>query len=204
MMHILFTVVTLVVAAVADYGGNLNYRSPSINHPALGIDVLKVRKRQIGGQHSGGSHNGGRYNGGQHRGNGIQHYGPQSGDAQATSTQDPAPQPSDVQDSTWDPNQLNFTHGIASGDPYPNSIILWTRVAPMLANDRSNVTVEGTVPLYNHDTEGYILASSNPICVDWAVYSSRLGNDSAAITSGRAYTTSDIDYTVKVISLQSS
>ncbi|KAK3063745.1 hypothetical protein LTS18_013112, partial [Coniosporium uncinatum] len=146
MLSTLFTVATLVVAAVADYEGNLNYRSPSINHPALGIDVPKVRKRQVGGQHFGGQHQGGRYNGGrQHNGNGIQHNGPQSSDAQAsgaqsTSTQASAPQPSSVQDSTWDPNQLNFTHGIASGDPYPDSIILWTRVAPMLANDNSNVT----------------------------------------------------------------
>jgi alkaline phosphatase D len=25
----------------------------------------------------------------------------------------------------WAPEQLNFTHGVASGDPYPNSVILW-------------------------------------------------------------------------------
>lgn len=24
----------------------------------------------------------------------------------------------------FDPNQLNFTHGVASGDPYPHSVIL--------------------------------------------------------------------------------
>lgn len=27
-------------------------------------------------------------------------------------------------DSAFDPSQLNFTHGVASGDPYPDSVIL--------------------------------------------------------------------------------
>jgi alkaline phosphatase D len=96
----------------------------------------------------------------------------------------------------WDPAQLNFTHGVASGDPYPNSVILWTRVAPSLEADRSNVTVSGAVPLYNHDTERYIKASPNPICVEY-----RVGTDwnfSTVVDKGTAYTTSDIDFTVKV------
>ncbi|KAI1828057.1 alkaline phosphatase-like protein [Xylaria intraflava] len=96
------------------------------------------------------------------------------------------------------PESLSFTHGVASGDPYANSIILWTRVAPSLESDVSNVTVEGTVPLYNHDTQIYIEADSNPICVDWAVFPEGKSSPSTAIASGQAYTTSDIDYTVKV------
>jgi alkaline phosphatase D len=58
--------------------------------------------------------------------------------------------------SYMDAGRLNFTHGIASGDPYSDSVILWTRVAPTSDNDLSNVTVSGTVPLYNHNTEEYI------------------------------------------------
>ncbi|KAF2267353.1 hypothetical protein CC78DRAFT_457557 [Lojkania enalia] len=96
----------------------------------------------------------------------------------------------------WDPVQLNFTHGVASGDPYPNSVILWTRVSPMLENDKSNVTVEGNVPLYNHDTETYIEASPNPVCVDYQIGIDR--DFSSIVDKGTAYTTSDIDYTVKV------
>ncbi|KAI0402802.1 alkaline phosphatase-like protein [Xylaria palmicola] len=96
------------------------------------------------------------------------------------------------------PEDLNFTHGVASGDPYPDSIILWTRVAPSSASDASNVTVEGFVPLYNHDTETYIKADTSPICVNWAVYPLGGASGSKAIASGKAYTTSDIDYTVKV------
>lgn len=96
----------------------------------------------------------------------------------------------------WDPAKLNFTHGVASGDPYPHSVILWTRVAPSLEHDRSNVTVSGNVPLYNHDTEQYIKASPNPICVEYRVGADR--NFSSVLDKGAAYTTSDIDFTIKV------
>jgi alkaline phosphatase D len=92
------------------------------------------------------------------------------------------------------PSELKFTHGIASGDPFPDSVILWTRVAPSQASDKSNVTVEGTVALYNHETELYVKADPNPICVEWKVWE----GESKVITKGTAYTTSDIDYTVKV------
>jgi alkaline phosphatase D len=100
----------------------------------------------------------------------------------------------------WDPTQLKFTHGVASGDPYPDSVILWTRIAPSLEHDRSNVTVSGYVALYNHETEKYIQASPNPICVDYRVGTD--GNFSTVVDHGKAYTTSDIDYTVKVISVR--
>ncbi|KAL8902645.1 MAG: hypothetical protein Q9207_004501 [Kuettlingeria erythrocarpa] len=103
------------------------------------------------------------------------------------------------------PSQLNFTHGVASGDPYPDSVILWTRIAPSLVASDSNVTVEGTVPLYNHDTEPYIKADANPVCVNWKVTratgnstgNSTGLNSTTAVASGTAYTTGDIDYTVK-------
>jgi hypothetical protein len=97
----------------------------------------------------------------------------------------------------WDPAQLNFTHGVASGDPYPHSVILWTRVAPSLEHDRSNVTVSGYVPFYSHETEQYIKASPNPICVEYRVGTDK--NISSVVDKGTAYTTSDIDFTVKVI-----
>jgi alkaline phosphatase D len=96
----------------------------------------------------------------------------------------------------WEPAQLNFTHGVASGDPYPHSVILWTRVAPSLEHDRSNVTVSGYVPFYSHETEKYIKASPNPICVEYRVGTDR--NLSSIVDRGTAYTTSDIDFTIKV------
>ena len=68
---------------------------------------------------------------------------------------------------------LNFTHSVASGDPSECSIILWTRLAPI-----------------NNATQ------KSPICVTYQVSSSPAMKDT--ITKGTAYTSSDIDYTVKV------
>lgn len=99
----------------------------------------------------------------------------------------------------YNPSELKFTHGVASGDPWANSVILWTRIAPSNESDESNVTVEGSVPLYNHETERYIKADPNPICVEWKVLKSKCSNATGnAVASGKAYTTSDIDFTVKV------
>ncbi|KAL6710738.1 hypothetical protein ACN47E_007795 [Coniothyrium glycines] len=91
---------------------------------------------------------------------------------------------------------VQFTHGVASGDPFANSVILWTRASPIVENDASNVTVEGTVAYFSHETEKYIKASKSPVCVDWRV--SAVNGTEDSISSGRAYTTSDIDYTVKI------
>lgn len=93
-------------------------------------------------------------------------------------------------------SNLTFTHGVASGDPYPHSVILWTRIAPMVENDRSNVTVNGTAPFYNHMTEKYVESSLHPVCVEYKV--SKSENLSDPVYMDKAYTSSDIDFTVKV------
>ena len=65
-----------------------------------------------------------------------------------------------------------FRHGVASGDPLTDRVILWTRVTP--ADPRS----------------------TSPIEVRW-----RIGSDpsvSSAIAQGAMQTTSDRDFTVKV------
>lgn len=98
--------------------------------------------------------------------------------------------------AAWNSSQLNFTHGVASGDPYSTSVILWTRAAPGLDNDRSNVTVSGNVPLYNHDTEQYVKASKAPVCVQYKISEDQNLED--CVDEGTAYTSSDIDYTVKI------
>ncbi|KAF2138545.1 uncharacterized protein K452DRAFT_321110 [Aplosporella prunicola CBS 121167] len=95
-----------------------------------------------------------------------------------------------------DADQLNFTHGVASGDPYADSVILWTRCSPTYDNDKSNATVSGTVPLFNHDTQEYIQMSTAPVCVNYNVATDETMED--VVTSGTAYTTSDIDYTIKI------
>lgn len=97
---------------------------------------------------------------------------------------------------SYDPASLNFTHGVASGDPYPSSVILWTRVAPTSDNSNSNVTVSGYAPLFDHDNEKYVSVSKSPICVDYEVASDK--NLSILVDSGRVYTSSDVDFTIKV------
>jgi alkaline phosphatase D len=176
----------LASVAVASFDGNLNFDSPSRRHTNFGINVQLVERRSF-------------------KRSAIR----------------------------WTADQLNFTHGVASGDPYSDSVILWTRVAPSMESDTSNVTVEGTAPLYNTDRDSYIEADANPICVEWKVFeaqTSQTSQCSASMTwplclfdkacsscctlfstkscsnttqeqvvaSGTVYTTSDIDYTVKV------
>lgn len=98
--------------------------------------------------------------------------------------------------TSWNPAQLNFTHGVASGDPYPDSVILWTRVSPTNDNDKSNVTVSGYVQLYDHDNEKFVSVSKAPVCVEYKVASDKQLSD--VVDSGKVYTSSDVDYTVKV------
>ncbi|KAF4589179.1 hypothetical protein GQ602_003068 [Ophiocordyceps camponoti-floridani] len=103
--------------------------------------------------------------------------------------------------STTKHTNLYFTHGVASGDPWADSVILWTRVAPWLSSDDSEAPVLGTEGLYSHETDAFIRRDPNPICVTWKVYQSadtREANVSIVVAKGMAWTTSDIDYTVKV------
>lgn len=102
--------------------------------------------------------------------------------------------------SPWDPAQLNFTHGVASGDPYADSVILWTRVSPTSDNDQSNVTVSGYVPLFDHDNQQYVSVSTAPVCVEYAVAPDEALSN--VVDSGTVYTSSDVDYTVKVSSFR--
>lgn len=66
---------------------------------------------------------------------------------------------------------LNFTHGVASGDPLHDRVILWSRLAPA-----SEV--------------------NSPVCVTYNVSASRHFKE--VLAHGTVYTSSDIDYTVKV------
>lgn len=151
MLQIL-NLLSFVGVAAASFANNLNYRSPSHNHPSLGISIHKVNKRN-----------------------------------------DPS--------TSYAPDKLNFTHGVASGDPYPDSVILWTRCAPMFDDVNDNSTVSGYVPLYNpvhiyNDTDQYKPVSTAPICVSYKVATDQAL--SKVVDSGTAYTSSDVDYTLKV------
>ena len=60
--------------------------------------------------------------------------------------------------------------------------------------------MEGVVDLYSHETEEYIRQDANPICVDWKVFAEADGDEPSGkpVSEGQAFTTSDIDFLVKV------
>lgn len=60
----------------------------------------------------------------------------------------------------------------------------------------SPVTVSGTVPLFNHEMQAYALVSTAPVCVNYRV--STDADIVNVVSTGTAYTSSDIDYTIKV------
>lgn len=98
------------------------------------------------------------------------------------------------------PEELNFTHGVASGDPWPNSVILWTRIAPSNVSSSDTAPIDGTEPLYSHESKKFIEADPNPICLYWKVFPVGKKDSKSVVSSGKAYTTADIDYTVKACS----
>lgn len=158
-------VLSSAATSAASYAGNLNYRSPSENHPGLGVSIHRVAKRG-------------------------------------------------VPESSFDPSKLHFTHGVASGDPYPESVILWTRCSPSFDDVHSNSSTEGLVPLYNpvpiysedgnekeegHGNEKEEAISNAPVCLNYMV--SEDESFKGKVSEGTVYTSSDIDYTVKVSKL---
>ncbi|OIW25400.1 PhoD-like phosphatase [Coniochaeta ligniaria NRRL 30616] len=144
-------ILSLAGGALASFTGNINYFSPSLHHPELGVSIRKVAARTYA-------------------------------------------------KSPWDPKALNFTHGVASGDPYEDSVILWTRIAPSSDNDKSNVTVSGHVDLYSHEVDDYVKASTAPVCVEWKISTAK--NLKSVADSGTAYTSSDVDFTIEAKKLK--
>lgn len=74
-------------------------------------------------------------------------------------------------------------------------MVLWTRLSPYADNDKSNVTVSGSVALFSHENDAFVAASDSPACVEWQLWTNTSGG---VADSGTAYTSSDIDWTVKV------
>lgn len=103
--------------------------------------------------------------------------------------------------SAFDPEKLEFTHGVASGDPLPHSVILWTRCSPTYDDVKDNSSTSGFVPLYNpvpiyKDTDENKPVSNAPVCLNFHV--SEHENLDNPASEGTVYTSSDVDYTVKV------
>ncbi|EWC48965.1 hypothetical protein DRE_00270 [Drechslerella stenobrocha 248] len=78
---------------------------------------------------------------------------------------------------------LFFSHGVASGDPYPDSVIIWTRAVPVDVNETAHIYTDKT-----------------PVCVEWEVWQDYECEDRErkVFSSGRTETSGDVDYTVKV------
>jgi alkaline phosphatase D len=69
----------------------------------------------------------------------------------------------------------------------------------MSDNEPSNITVTRFVELYSHETEAYVNSSKALVCVNWLI---AVENTMAPVAdSGTAYTSSNIDFTVKVETL---
>lgn len=89
---------------------------------------------------------------------------------------------------------------MASGDPFPNSVIIWTRCAPIVDDVNDNTTVSAYVPLYNpvpiYNESEITPPSTAPVCVKYNVASDNAF--AKVVDSGMAYTSSDVDYTLKV------
>ena len=103
--------------------------------------------------------------------------------------------------AAFDVSGLNFTHGVSSGDPYPTSVILWTRCSPVQDDVNDNNTVTGVQPLYNpvpiyNDDGSHIATSKAPVCLQFKIAGDRTLKQ--VVDSGTVYTSSDVDYTVKV------
>jgi alkaline phosphatase D len=94
----------------------------------------------------------------------------------------------------FSPSELKFTHGVASGDPEADSVILWTRLAPSADNVASDLVPGGVVPIY--DEPEALQPSTKAACVQFKIATDE--QMSSVADSGLAYTTSDVDYTVKV------
>lgn len=136
----------------ASYAGNLNYRSPSHNHPSLGVSTPKIAKR-------------------------------------------------DNPSSAFDPDHLFFTHGVASGDPYDNSVILWTRCSPIFDDVKSDSATKGLVPVFNpvpihQGSDEHKPISNSPVCLNFKVATDDGLQD--VVDKGTIFTSSDVDYTAKV------
>ncbi|KAH0610669.1 uncharacterized protein H6S33_012196 [Morchella sextelata] len=129
MQQLLLTLLLCLCAlALAE---NLNFRSPSTNHPGLEI---------------------------------------------------PRPAAHLTKRSTPTVTPLQFTHGVASGDPYDTSVILWTRAVPS--------GVDSTKHLYRG------APASARVCVAWEI--SATEDFMSIADGGETETSGEVDYTVKV------
>ncbi|EIW60084.1 uncharacterized protein TRAVEDRAFT_145154 [Trametes versicolor FP-101664 SS1] len=84
----------------------------------------------------------------------------------------------DFSSSPWIYNGgINFTHSVASGDPFHDSVLLWTRAVPTGTALPSDVSI--------------------PVCVSFKIFNNAQLSG-RPVDSGDAFTSYDVDFTLKV------
>ncbi|GJE95207.1 alkaline phosphatase D family protein [Phanerochaete sordida] len=163
MLSQLWVAVALAVSANALFDKNLAYRSPFIGYEDFSVNTRALEKRHI--EH-------------------VKRQSlPEIPDTEAAASFDDEHYPTfyggDFSNSAWVRNDgLNFTHAVASGDPFDDSVLLWTRAVPLESG--SNVP-----------------DVSIPVCVSFKIFDNpKLSGK--PIDSGEAFTSFDVDFTVKV------
>ncbi|RPA75073.1 hypothetical protein BJ508DRAFT_418309 [Ascobolus immersus RN42] len=81
--------------------------------------------------------------------------------------------------------RIRFTHGVASGDPYADSAIIWTRALPKGVKDWAHKYTETD--------------RTDPVCVRWEVSTSEMEfSEGNIVSEGETSTSGRVDFTVKV------
>ncbi|KAI0709471.1 PhoD-like phosphatase-domain-containing protein [Earliella scabrosa] len=160
MLSILIASVALGVATGATelFDRNLAYSSPFVNTPHLSHDTRSLKARHV---------------------DFVKRQ--QLDDTQSsngfTDEHYPTFYGGDFSNSPWIYNGgINFTHSVASGDPWDTSVLLWTRAVPV------------GPPLPDQ---------SIPVCVSFKIFNNPklFGHP---VDSGEAFTSYDVDFTLKV------
>ncbi|KAF8893591.1 PhoD-like phosphatase-domain-containing protein [Infundibulicybe gibba] len=84
---------------------------------------------------------------------------------------------SNVKPFVWS-GGVNFTHSVASGDPFDTSVLLWTRAVPVASN-------------------GQLPDQSVPVCISFEIHTTPTLSG-RPVDSGEAFTSYDVDFTLKV------
>ncbi|KAF8587157.1 hypothetical protein K439DRAFT_1631011 [Ramaria rubella] len=143
---------------------NLAYRSPFEDHPQFGIDTREIHARHANA------------------------YVKRQTEAAAPFADDHYPTfyGGDFSNApfVWNAG-VNFTHAVASGDPFSDSVLLWTRAEPLPSTTPSNPSITPLLP-----------DQSVPVCVSFEIATDQAIKD--VVDSGTAFTSADVDFTVKV------
>ncbi|KAJ6630716.1 PhoD-like phosphatase-domain-containing protein [Mycena sp. CBHHK59/15] len=142
----------LAASATTIFDRNLAYQSPYADHPELSHNMEELQARHL--------RNARRQN---------------TGAAPFSDDHYPTFYGSDFSNSpfVWN-GGVNFTHSVASGDPFDTSVLIWTRAFPLGVGPDQSV----------------------PVCVSYKMFTSP-ALQGEVVDSAQAFTSWDVDFTVK-------